>query len=137
MLIPVPQIGEGERETAILVDAETGVAGKISPGSFVDIFATFEADDARCAVVLVSGAPVVDVGEAAEQPVITQQGGLGQESVVAVTFTLSPEDSLRLVHAESYATEVRLGLIRPGDTAAAPPAPFCGPEIGPQEVAGE
>ena len=31
----------GQREIAIMVDAETGVAGKIGPGSVVDIIATF------------------------------------------------------------------------------------------------
>ncbi|MGH2662094.1 MAG: Flp pilus assembly protein CpaB [Actinomycetota bacterium] len=129
MLIPQPAIEPGEREVAILVDAETGVAGKISPGSVVDIFATFEVDTAnRCAVVLVPGASVVDVGRPAPREVVTEQGGLGQQAVVPVTFTLTPTDSLRLVHAESYATEVRLGLVRPGDAIVEPPAPFCGPK---------
>jgi pilus assembly protein CpaB len=129
MLIAQPAIEPGEREVAILVDAETGVAGKISPGSVVDIFATFEVDATnRCAVVLVPGASVVDVGRTAPREVVTEQGGLGQQAVVPVTFTLSPADSLKLVHAESYATEVRLGLVRPGDVTVEPPAPFCGPK---------
>ena len=40
-----PELATGEREIAILVDAETGVAGKISPGSIVDIVATFGGND--------------------------------------------------------------------------------------------
>ena len=40
-----PELATGEREIAILVDAETGVAGKIDPGSIVDIVATFGGND--------------------------------------------------------------------------------------------
>ena len=45
MLGSPPELATGEREIAILVDAETGVAGKISPGSIVDIVATFGGND--------------------------------------------------------------------------------------------
>ncbi len=40
MLAPPPQLEAGPREVAILVDAETGVAGKIGRGTTVDIIAT-------------------------------------------------------------------------------------------------
>ncbi len=39
MLGPPPELATGEREIAILVDAETGVAGKIQPGADVDVIA--------------------------------------------------------------------------------------------------
>ena len=54
MLVAPPELSPGEREVAILVDASTGVAGKIEPGRPVDIIAAFQgdptaADEARTA----------------------------------------------------------------------------------------
>ena len=46
MLVTPPEINEGEREVAILVDAATGVAGKIEPGRQVDVIASYAADAA-------------------------------------------------------------------------------------------
>ena len=46
MLVTPPEISEGEREVAILVDAATGVAGKIEPGRQVDVIAAYGADPA-------------------------------------------------------------------------------------------
>ena len=46
MLVAPPELAPGQREVAILVDAETGVAGKIGPDSVVDIVGTFEGDSA-------------------------------------------------------------------------------------------
>ena len=40
-----PDLAPGQREVAILVDAETGVAGKIGPDSLVDIVATYAGND--------------------------------------------------------------------------------------------
>lgn len=130
MMTPEPGLQSGEREIAILVDAVTGVAGKVTPGAQVDIFATFEIEGiGQCAVVLVPGARVVEVGVPATQQVPTQTGTLSEQSVVPVTFTLPPPDALKVVHAESFANEVRLGLIRPGEAAAEPPGQFCGPGV--------
>src|SRR4051812_16730026 len=47
MLVSPPELAPGQREVAILVDAETGVAGKLGPGAVVDIVATFQGDDQR------------------------------------------------------------------------------------------
>src|SRR5690606_41410198 len=44
MVIPAPELEAGEREIAIMVNAETGVAGKVSRQSRVDIYATFPSD---------------------------------------------------------------------------------------------
>lgn len=41
MMVKKPAVGNGEQEIAIMIDAATGVAGKITPGSLVNIFATF------------------------------------------------------------------------------------------------
>lgn len=115
MLVPAAGIRSGQREIAILVSAETGVAGRITPGSQVDIFATFEKDvDTRCAGLLIPRAQVVAVGVAKAQAVPGRAGDILQEEVLPVTFALSPESSRKLVYAESFANEVRLALRPPG-----------------------
>src|SRR4051812_27944073 len=45
MLTTPPEINQGEREVAILVDAATGVAGKIEPGRQVDVIASYGAEE--------------------------------------------------------------------------------------------
>jgi pilus assembly protein CpaB len=121
MLISPPQLAPGQREVAILVDAETGVAGKIGPGSVVDVLGTFAGNPDRgikpYSTVVVPAARIIDVGQ--EQ----LKGGRGVQpaesdpkSVVPVTFALTPKQQLEVTEAESHAEEVRLALRRPGDT---------------------
>ena len=115
-----PELATGEREIAILVDAETGVAGKISPGSIVDIVATFAGDEQQGVKaesnVVVPGARIIDVG----QPELKGGNGVQDQAadpaqVVPVTFALKPKEALTVTYAESFATEVRLALLRPGE----------------------
>ena len=117
MLVAPPQLAPGQRELAILVDAETGVAGKIGPDSVVDVIATYPATEDKSpeSRVVVPNARIIDVG----QPRL--QGGRGVQEqaadpaqVVPVTFALSPEEALVVSYAESNAAEVRLALLRPG-----------------------
>lgn len=117
MLIAPPQLAPGQRELAILVDAETGVAGKIGPDSIVDVIATFPGGETKApeSRVVVANARIIEVG----QPRL--QGGRGVQEqaadpaqVVPVTFALTPEQALIVTYAESNATEVRLALLRPG-----------------------
>ena len=121
MLIPEPSLKPGQRELAILVDAETGVAGKISPGSVVDIHATFPGDQERRpkSRIVVAGARIIDVGET-ESLTRTREGGATEQEVVPVTFALSVRESLTLTYAESFADQVRLALTRPGDNKKIP-----------------
>ena len=126
MLISPPELAPGQREVAILVDAETGVAGKIGPGSVVDIVGTFQGDPQRNiapkSTVVVPAARIIDVGQ-------TQlQGGRGVQQaesdpkqVVPVTFALTPKQQLEVTEAESFAQEVRLALRRPGDLSPLKP----------------
>lgn len=126
MLQAPPQLAPGQREVAILVDAETGVAGKVRPNDLVDILATFPAvQDQRPprAQVVVPGVRVIDVG----QPRV--KGGNGVQDapqdptqVVPVTFALTPRQQLLVTYAESFAQEVRLGLLRPGERSDLTPA---------------
>ena len=120
MLGSPPELASGEREIAILVDAETGVAGKISPGSIVDIVATFGGNDQEGVPaesnVVVPGARIIDVG----QPELKGGNGVQEQqadpaTVVPVTFALDPKEALTVTYAESFAAEVRLALLRPGE----------------------
>jgi pilus assembly protein CpaB len=123
MLVSPPDIGQGQREVAILVDASTGVAGKIEPGRQVDVIAAYPADQQgkrpNRSVVVVSGAKVIAVG----QPRL--KGGNGVQDnqqdptqVVPVTFALTKDQELRVSYAQSFAQDVRLALLPPGDSKA-------------------
>lgn len=112
-----PELEIGEREIAILVDAETGVAGKVRSGDVVDIYATFsgEEDTVPRSEIVVAGARVIDVGTERLEPGETERGGFDESRVVPVTFALTVYDSLVLTYVESFAVKVRLGLLAPGD----------------------
>lgn len=122
-----PRIAAGEREVAILVDPETGVGGKIQEGDLVDVYATYAAASiadgnratnvpARAEVVL-QAVEIVDIA-----PAISQAGedAFVEGAAVPVTFALDAGESLRLAYAESFATEVRLGLRRRTDVEDLP-----------------
>ena len=122
MLVSPPELAPGQREVAILVDAETGVAGKIGPDSVVDIVGTFAGDPDRGispkSTVVVPAARIIAVG----QPQLkggrgVQQAESDPKEVVPVTFALTPKQQLQVTEAESFAQEVRLALRRPGDTS--------------------
>ncbi len=122
MLIPPPELSPGQREVAILVDAETGVAGKIGPNSYVDIVATFPGNDQRGiqsrSTVVVGHARIIDVGQPKLEGGrgVQQQAPADPKQVVPVTFALTPKQQLKVTEAESFAQEVRLALLRPGET---------------------
>jgi pilus assembly protein CpaB len=123
MLIEPSGLEEGQQEISILINADTGVAGKLRPGDSVDVLATFDADDRTrspaSARTIIRGARIVTVGipRAAARPGSSQaQDTQAQQQVlVPVTFALRPSLALRLTYAESYASEIRLALIRRGD----------------------
>jgi pilus assembly protein CpaB len=118
-----PQLAPGQRELAILVDAETGVAGKVGPGSIVDIAATFGGSDNQVpeSQIVVNNARVIAIGQPRVQggsDPRTQQADPTQ--VVPITFALSVHQTLILTYAESFAQEVRLALTRKGDDTKVP-----------------
>lgn len=118
MLVAEPDLGPDERELAILVSADTGVAGKVQPGDFVDIEATFVDDntDVRVSQVIVPAARVIEVGLPRSQQEEAPAGGLSENEVVPVTFALTVRESLIVTYAESFAEEVRLALLPAGET---------------------
>jgi pilus assembly protein CpaB len=124
MLVAPPQLSQNEREVAILVDASTGVAGRIEEGSHVDVIAAYpgeqNGDKPNRSVVVVAGARVLNVGT----PRLKNSGGVQDGStpadptqVVPVTFALTKDQELQVSYAQSFAQDVRLALIPPGEDA--------------------
>jgi pilus assembly protein CpaB len=123
MLVAPPSLERGQQEVSIMINADTGVAGKIEPGDRVDVNATFAGDQQSVATArkLIVNARVVTIGLPQQGARPFQQrddsGGAANptELVVPVTFALKPRDVLRLNYAESNAEEIRLSLVRPDD----------------------
>ncbi|MCX4669577.1 Flp pilus assembly protein CpaB [Streptomyces sp. NBC_01381] len=126
MIVKRPELSPGQQEIAILIDAATGVAGKITPGSTVNIYATFkgETDTAKDqSKVIVESAKVIDVGKltALDPDRDDDRSSRRTESeAVPITFALDTADAQRVAYAESFATHVRLALVGKGGDAAIP-----------------
>ena len=127
MVRPQPTLTAGEREIAIMVDAETGVAGKVRRGSFVDIYATFQPRDhgQACAVRVLTEVEVLDIGELRTQE--TDAGGVA--GVVPVTFRLDPQAALRLAYAEDFSTKMRLALVSAAGGGSPGSSDFCSQDM--------
>jgi pilus assembly protein CpaB len=123
MLIEPPALERGQQEVSIMINADTGVAGKVQPGDRVDVNATFAGDERSVPTArkLIVNAKVVTVGLPQQgarpfQPRNDSGNAANPASqVVPVTFALKPRDVLRLNFAESNAQEIRLSLVRPDD----------------------
>ncbi|MFI9721718.1 Flp pilus assembly protein CpaB [Streptomyces sp. NPDC052396] len=123
MVADRPALKPGQQEIAIMIDAATGVAGKITPGSQVNIYATFPGENGGQprARLIVGNAKVIDVGKlTALQP--RQGEAAPAREAVPITFALETLDAQRVAYAESFASHVRLALIAPGDQSPAPPS---------------
>ena len=120
MLIGRPGVQPGFREVAILVDAETGVAGKVEPGDHVDIIATMEGTETSKPVsrVWVSNVLVLEVGlpRTVEDPDDLSDSTSG----LPVTFALTTDDALTLAYVESFSVKMRLALRGTGDEEELP-----------------
>ncbi|MBT2506093.1 Flp pilus assembly protein CpaB [Streptomyces sp. ISL-98] len=124
MIVKKPELGSGEQEIAIMIDAATGVAGKINPGSSVNIYATFEGDDKGTpdkSQVIVAGARVIDVGKITALEPGRDDRSRQATDAVPITFALNTLDAQRVAYAESFAEHVRLARVADGsDTAITP-----------------
>ncbi|MBW8795820.1 MAG: Flp pilus assembly protein CpaB [Streptomyces sp.] len=122
MIVDQPELKPGEQEVAIMIDAATGVAGKITPGSRVNVYATFEGkqqSDPDESKIIVTNARVLDVG--AQLSYVDPDNRNQQPTdAVPITFALSTLDAQRLTYAESFAQRVRLALVAPGTTTTVP-----------------
>lgn len=123
MFVDKPKLQAGEQEMAIMIDASTGVAGKITPGAKVNIIGTFKskkADGPDQSVVMVANARVINVGKLTPlDPKDSERKGAAE--AVPITFALSAKDSQRVAYAESFAVHVRLALVAPGTDSAPNP----------------
>ena len=123
MIVKQPALRPGQQEVAIMIDAATGVAGKITPGSTVNVYATFEGKnqgDPDQSKIIVTNVKVLDVGEIkALEPDASNKNPQPTETV-PITFALSTIDAQRLTYAESFAQRVRLALVAPGSDTTVP-----------------
>lgn len=117
MLRDAPAVQPGERQLAILINAETGVGGVIGVGDVVDIIATRagQQDELPTAEIVIQGAQILSLGA----PQVTEEqdptGLFTETQSIPVTFALPPDDVLRLAWIESFAVTVRLALRSPVD----------------------
>ncbi|EST24064.1 hypothetical protein N566_25165 [Streptomycetaceae bacterium MP113-05] len=121
MLAERPALEPGRQEIAIMIDAATGVAGKINPGDEVNVYATFDGDrDGEEAApdesrLIVTQAQVIDVGELTPfEENEDSRSRSAQREGVPITFALTTRDAQRIAYAESFAEHVRLALVAPG-----------------------
>ena len=126
MIVDRPELEVGQQEIAIMIDAATGVAGKINPGSRVNIYATFkdQTDNGKDqSKVIVENARVIDVGKltALDPGQSSNDRRRTASEAVPITFALNTADAQRVAYAESFAEHVRLALVAGGsDVAVAP-----------------
>jgi len=124
MIVDQPALQPGQQEVAIMIDAATGVAGKITPGSRVNVYATFagkKEGDPDQSKIIVTDARVLDVGRiTALDPDAAKNNPQQPSEAVPITFALSALDAQRITYAESFAQRVRLALVAPGGEGAVP-----------------
>ncbi|MEU0673180.1 Flp pilus assembly protein CpaB [Streptomyces sp. NPDC006172] len=123
MIVDQPALRPGEQEVAIMIDAATGVAGKITPGSSVNVYATFEGakqSDPDQSKIIVTNARVLDVGELTALQPDADERTRRPTDAVPITFALSTRDAQRITYAESFAKRVRLALVAPGTPTTVP-----------------
>ncbi|MFE1314322.1 Flp pilus assembly protein CpaB [Streptomyces sp. NPDC058755] len=122
MIVDQPALQPGQQEVAIMIDAATGVAGKITPGSRVNVYATFEGKkegDPDQSKIIVTNARVLDVGQITALDPDRDKNQQPTEAV-PITFALSTLDAQRITYAESFAQRVRLALVAPGTETSVP-----------------
>ncbi|GGQ04507.1 Flp pilus assembly protein CpaB [Streptomyces mutabilis] len=123
MIVDQPALQPGQQEVAIMIDAATGVAGKITPGSTVNVYATFEGEregDPAQSKIIVTNARVIDVGDLTSLQPDGNSRDREPTDAVPITFALSTIDAQRITYAESFAQRVRLALVAPGSDTTVP-----------------
>lgn len=122
-LVPQPSLEAGQREIAILVDAETGVAGKVRAGDHVDVWATFPPEVTGTGPrtkLIAQNLLVISVGIKVDRKKQNVAGGVSDAQSVPVTFATAESQIKALTFSESFAAETRLALRPPGDTTEVP-----------------
>ncbi|MGK5734031.1 Flp pilus assembly protein CpaB [Streptomyces sp. URMC 124] len=120
MAVARPELRPGQQEIAIMIDAATGVAGKIYAGAKVNVYATFDGKEQGAkpvSKVIVTNAQVIQVGKLTPFERDGSSGTVGGRrggEAVPITFALDTKDAQRVAYAESFASHVRLALVAPG-----------------------
>jgi pilus assembly protein CpaB len=116
MLVAPSDLNPNEREIAINVNAATGVAGRVQPGDYVDIYAVFADVEGlpKQVRVLVKDVRVVSVG--GQQTVTANDTTREEKDVVPVSLALQPNAALAVTYASAFAEEVRLVKLPTGST---------------------
>jgi pilus assembly protein CpaB len=123
MIAARPELKPGQQEIAIMIDAATGVAGKITPGARVNVYATFEGKKEGApdqSKIIVTNARVLDVGRITALDPDSSKNQQQPTEAVPITFALSTLDAQRITYAESFAQRVRLALVAPGSETSVP-----------------
>lgn len=108
-----PAIPEGMRAISVRVNEVIGVAGFVTPGTRVDVFATLQQAPNSFTRVVVSNVQVLTAGTRYDQDK-AQEGEAMPSSVV--TLLLTPEDAERVVLASTEG-QIMLALRNPMDLA--------------------
>ncbi|NJQ08509.1 Flp pilus assembly protein CpaB [Streptomyces lonarensis] len=123
MISDRPELGSGEQEIAIMIDASTGVAGKIYPGATINMYAAYRFEDrestdgeeVEVVRLMVNNAQVIEVGDLTEIP-----DDRDRVEAVPITFALENVDAQRVTFAEAFAEQIRLALVAPGEETEIP-----------------
>lgn len=123
MLADRPELDSGQQEIAVMIDASTGVAGKIYPGATINMYAAFRVQDRsggegqeyEMVRLMVNNAEVIEVGDLTE---VEEERETTE--AVPITFALDNQDAQRVTYAEAFAEQVRLALVAPGDEEEIP-----------------
>lgn len=121
------RLREGERALALRVDAVTGVAGNLTPGSHVDIIGTFreqKADgssgrDDLVTITLLNNVTLlaVDTRTREEEFTAGAAGARARGIYTTVTLAVTPEEANMLIFAQNYGT-ITLALRPPAALSA-------------------
>lgn len=115
MLTQQPTLQPGNQEAAFTIDAETGVAGQLQPGSLVDVVAVYGSGGRTgkgYAQFVARDIRVLNVGQLT-----------GSSSSAPITLSLTPQQSLAISYAQSTASKVRFVLDAPGSSTTPSPIP--------------
>lgn len=123
MVSEEPELAPGQQEIAVMIDASTGVNGKIHPGATINMYAAFrvqdnsseDSDEFEIVRLMVNNAQVIEVGDLTEV-----DDDRGRAEAVPLTFALDNLDAQRVTFAEAFAEQIRLALVAPGDEEEIP-----------------
>ena len=113
-----PELAHGRARDRDPRRRRDGRRGQDRPGSTVDIVATYQGDSTRGPRTSPRWSSPAPASSRSGSRALKGGNGVREqqqdpEQVVPVTFALTPAQVLRVTHAESFAQEVRLALLRP------------------------